>query len=149
MGLASFCERPLRAHSPPLAPPHQDTRQVAVSQRGPAQETLVCGCLGLGGRLQTCEKQISVFTQQPGRWGRMTRPGAGEGRHHWVQRACVRCSGALLPTPADRTPPGSSVHGVLQAGTLQWVAISFCRGIFPTQGSNLNLLCLPPWQADS
>ena len=35
---------------------------------------------------------------------------------------------------------GSSVHGVLQARILEWVAISFSRGIFPTQGLDL---CLP------
>ena len=28
----------------------------------------------------------------------------------------------------DCSPPGSSVHGILQARTLQWVAISFSRG---------------------
>ena len=29
--------------------------------------------------------------------------------------------------------PGSPVHGAFQARTLEWVAISFSRGIFPTQ----------------
>ena len=38
------------------------------------------------------------------------------------------------------TLPGSSVHGILQATILEWVAVSFSRGIFPTQGSNLDLL---------
>ena len=27
--------------------------------------------------------------------------------------------------PMDCSPPGSSVHGILQARTLEWVAISF------------------------
>ena len=43
----------------------------------------------------------------------------------------------LCPTlcnPVDCSPPGSSVHGILQARILEWVAISFSRGIFPTQG---------------
>ena len=35
---------------------------------------------------------------------------------------------------------GSSVHGNLQARILEWVAIPFSRGIFPTQGSNPDLL---------
>ena len=30
--------------------------------------------------------------------------------------------------PIDCSPPGSSVHGVLQARTLEWVAIPFSRG---------------------
>ena len=36
----------------------------------------------------------------------------------------------------DYSLPGSSVRGILQARILEWVAISFSRGIFPTQGSN-------------
>ena len=36
--------------------------------------------------------------------------------------------------------PGSSVHGILQTKILEWVAIPFSRGIFPTQGSNPGLL---------
>ena len=30
--------------------------------------------------------------------------------------------------PMACSPPGSSVHGILQARTLEWVAISFSRG---------------------
>ena len=42
--------------------------------------------------------------------------------------------------PMDCSPPGSSVHGISQERTLEWITISFSRGIFPTQGSNPNLL---------
>ena len=41
--------------------------------------------------------------------------------------------------PMDGSPSGSSVHGILQARILKWVAISF-SSIFPTQGSNPGLL---------
>ena len=50
---------------------------------------------------------------------------------------------SLSPTlcdPMDCSLPGSSVHGIFQAIFLEWIAISFSRGIFPTQGSNLGLL---------
>ena len=33
-----------------------------------------------------------------------------------------------LRNPMDCSPPGSSVHGILQARMLEWVAISFSRG---------------------
>ena len=39
----------------------------------------------------------------------------------------------LCPTlchPMDYSPPGPSVHGILQARILEWVAISFSRGYF-------------------
>ena len=33
-----------------------------------------------------------------------------------------------LCDPVDCSPPDSSVHGILQARILEWVAISFSRG---------------------
>ena len=42
--------------------------------------------------------------------------------------------------PMDCSPPSSSVCRILQARTLEWVAIPFSWGIFLTQGSNLGLL---------
>ena len=44
---------------------------------------------------------------------------------------------------SSMTPMGcslSSVHGIFQARILEWVAISYSRGIFPTQGVNPCLL---------
>ena len=35
-----------------------------------------------------------------------------------------------LCDPVDSSPPGSSVHGVLQARILEWVTITFSRGSF-------------------
>ena len=49
---------------------------------------------------------------------------------------------SVVPTlsdPMDCSPPGSSIHGIFQARVLEWVAIAFSRGIFPTQGSNPGL----------
>ena len=37
-------------------------------------------------------------------------------------------------------PMDYRVHGILQARVLEWVAIPFSRGIFPSQGSNPGLL---------
>ena len=34
----------------------------------------------------------------------------------------------ILGDPMDCSPPGSSVHGILQARILEWVAISYSRG---------------------
>ena len=45
---------------------------------------------------------------------------------------CCCCLAAklclTLCDPTDCSPPGSSVHGISQAGILEWVAISFSRG---------------------
>ena len=43
---------------------------------------------------------------------------------------CVK-SFQLCPTlcdPIDCSPPGSSVHGILQARILEWIAMPFSRG---------------------
>ena len=45
--------------------------------------------------------------------------------------------------------PGSYVHGIFWARVLEWVAISYSRRIFPTQGSNQCFLSLLHWQAVS
>ena len=58
----------------------------------------------------------------------------------------------LSPTlcnPTDHNLPGSSVHQILHARTVEWVAMPFSRGIFPTQGSKLHLLHLLHWQVGS
>ena len=71
-----------------------------------------------------------------------------QGRHERT-RVCVCVGGCVsapsqscltLYDPMDCSPPGSSVHGILQARVLEWGAISSSRSIFPIQDSNLGLL---------
>ena len=51
--------------------------------------------------------------------------------------------------PKDCSPPGSSVHGILQARILEWVPISFSRGSSPPSDQiRISLLHLLHWQAD-
>ena len=40
----------------------------------------------------------------------------------------VTQSGPILCDPMDCNPPESSVHGILRARILEWVAIPFFRG---------------------
>ena len=55
----------------------------------------------------------------------------------------------LFANPMNYSPPGSSVHGILQARILEWATMPSPRGIFLTQGSNQSLLLLLHWQAGS
>ena len=48
-----------------------------------------------------------------------------------VTQACP-----TLCDPVDCSPPGSSVHGILQARILEWAAIPFSRG--PSQSRDGN-----------
>ena len=43
-------------------------------------------------------------------------------------KVLVTQSRPTLCDPVDRSLPDSSVHEILQARILEWVAISFCRG---------------------
>ena len=69
----------------------------------------------------------------------------------WIYPLCIMCESmraTLLqscPTLCDLmdcSPPGSSVHGILQARILEWVAISSSRG---SSWSNLHLSRLLHW----
>ena len=51
-----------------------------------------------------------------------------------------------LCNPMDCSPPGSSVHGILQARILEWGCHFLLR---ETQGLNPGILCLLHWQAGS
>ena len=77
---------------------------------------------------------------------------AGGGGFRGV-RACVHArslqSHLTLCDPMDGSPPGSSVHGD-SPGKNTGVGCHFLfQGIFPTQGSNLRLLCLLHWWVGS
>ena len=53
------------------------------------------------------------------RWG---NSGNSESESEVAQSCLTLCN------PMDFSPPGSSIHGILQARVLEWVAISFSRG---------------------
>ena len=46
-------------------------------------------------------------------------------------------SGLILDDPMDCGPPGSAVHGSLQARILEWVAMAFSRGSFQPRDQTL------------
>ena len=55
-----------------------------------------------------------------------------------------------LCNPRDRSPPGSPIPGILQARTLEWVAISFSNAWkWKVKGKSLSRVQLPatPWTA--
>ena len=69
-------------------------------------------------------------------------------------RTCTGCSSSvsaqsclILCDPMNCSPPGSSVHGILQARTLEWVAMSFSRGSSrPRDPTNVSCVsCIGRW----
>ena len=65
----------------------------------------------------------------------------------WQSEVSQSCP--TLCDPVDCSPPGSSVHGILQARILEWVAISFSRGSFrPKDGTQVSCIagrCFNLW----
>ena len=65
----------------------------------------------------------------------------GVGCHFLLQRMKVKSesedaqSCPTLHSPMDCSPPGSSVHGIFQAGVLEWAAIAF-SGSWPYDITN-------------
>ena len=118
-------------HTQARTPPHTDTLQ---TQHGPLH--------------------TETHTDLPSRTPHAPHPsqccpaGASTGNS-----ACVRAkslqSCLTLCNAMDCSPPGSSVHGILQARRLEWVYHALLQGIFPTQGPNLRLLRLLHQQAGS
>ena len=53
-----------------------------------------------------------------------------------------------LRNPMDCSPPGSSVHGLLQARVLEWVAMYFSRGSSRPRNQT-HVSCLLHWQVGS
>ena len=74
-------------------------------------------------------------------------------RHFAVAAAAAAKSLQSCPTlcdPIDGSPPGSPVPGILQARTLEWVAISFSHARkWKVKGKSLSLVRLlaTPWAA--
>ena len=96
----------------------------------------VCGLSPGGGekqiqgrnRLEAPEVQPETLTRLP-RAGAKWRVRRAEPDAEVLLLVCsVTQSRLTLCDPVDYSPPGSSVHGILQARILEWVAISSSRG---------------------
>ena len=73
----------------------------------------------------------------PGIWRLMTEPPAAA-----AAKSLQSC--LTLRDPIDKNPPGSPVPGILQARTLEWVAISFsCAWKWKVKVKSLSWVWLP------
>ena len=62
-------------------------------------------------------------------WGPLYPLSHNLGSKFHISCYLVANSCSTLCNPMDCSPPGSSVHGISQARILEWVAISFSRGL--------------------
>ena len=121
-------------------------KEVAVAVRcSPEAEITGCRALSLCSSEQKSNDQSTVGTMQGPPWGTQGRR-AQAGGLSWkiTQSVCevkvlVAQLCLILCNPIGCSPPGFSVHRVLQAGILERVAMSISRELFLTQGLNLGL----------
>ena len=86
-------------------------------------------------------------TRLPSPWD---SPGksTGVGCHFFLQCMRVKSESELAQScktpsdPMDRSLPGSSVHGIFQAGILEWVAISSSSGSSHPRDRTHNIPCI-------
>ena len=107
-------EKPMRCNQS-VAPSHSNSRTPVGGSRDPAQPKVNKGRKeGLG------SKVTSLRTQENACLLALSPP-----PHIAVSSGSRSVVSDSLP---PHGPPGSSVHGILQARTLEWVASSFSRG---------------------
>ena len=75
----------------------------------------------------TCSREKSVLNHEC--WGAEAAAAAKS------LQSCL-----TLYDPIDSSPPGSSIPGILQARTLEWVAISFSRGLKGCSQNNADFI---------
>ena len=74
-----------------------------------------------------CKRHGFPWTEEP---GGLQSTRSQRVRHDWNNLVCMHAAKSLqscptLRDPIDGSPPGSPIPGILQARTLEWVAISF------------------------
>ena len=62
----------------------------------------------------------------------------------WEMKVLIAQSCLTLCDPVDYSLPSSSVHGILQAWILEWVAIPFSRGSFQPRDQT-RVSCIAGW----
>ena len=119
-------------YSPPGSSVHGDS---------PSKNIVVSCHARLHGIFSTQESNLRLLCLLHWQGGSLLAPS--------VQSSSVTQSCSTLCDPVDCGPPGSSVHGDSPGKNTRVSCHALLQGIFPTQGSNLGLLCLLHWQVCS
>ena len=117
--------------SRPVESSHENSPRYAINLLKKEQETQ---CRGLSPPMRE-----QVFQEYS--WGQILNSrrdprGGGLFPCFWLSGCACALSLRLCPTlwdPMDCSPPGSSVHGILQARIQEWVAMPFSTGSSPAR----------------
>ena len=111
--------QPRRDSNPQSSDPKSDA--LSIRPRGPAVSVLLCldNSLKENNLNYLCSMCYYCSLASAGGFFTAEPPTAGAAAAKSLQSCLTLCD------PIDGSPPGSSVPGILQARTLEWVAISF------------------------
>ena len=95
----------------------------SVTTRGRAHKETVCSA-------KRGERQRCTHLERKGAGSPLSEKGSKEAVKSFIQDSSLLAAKSLqscptLCNPTDDSPPGSPISGILQARTLEWVAISF------------------------
>ena len=103
------------------------------SRDSPSKNTGVGCCAFLQGLFLTQGWNLSLLYLQHWQAGSLPLAPPGKPPNHKLWQSIILCAQLLLcPTlcnPMDCSPPGSSIHGILQARILEWVAVPSSRDL--------------------
>ena len=86
-------------------------------------------CVGMGSSKGSREEAEIKLHQLVGNYPKKTKPRTGKEIHSPMRPFTLVASPCpTLCDPMDCSPPTSSVHGILQARILEWVAVPFSMG---------------------
>jgi len=86
-------------------------------------------CVGMGSSKGSREEAEIKLHQLVGNYPKKTKPRTGKEIHSPMRPFTLVASPCpTLCDPIDCSPPTSSVHGILQARILEWVAVPFSMG---------------------
>ena len=112
-----------------------------IKMRNPGAQDWLDKLLKFQGDWEIDRRDQRVYSQRTGVQG--VREEKEEGQRLCAKIVCVRVlvtqSCPTLCDPMDCSPPGSSVHGILQARILEWVAIPSSRvSPWPRDGTQVS-----------
>ena len=119
----------------------RETQVWSLGQEDPLEEEMAIYSSILAWRIPWSLAGYSPWGSQKVRHDWVTKPSTHTNEHSTHVLCLVIQSSLTLCDPMDCSPPGSSVHGILQARILEWLTIPFSiRSSWPRDQTQVSLI---------
>ena len=118
-----------RVKNPPTVQETQEMWVQSLGQEDPLEKGMATHNSLLAWRIPWIEEPCGLLVKQLSTHAGHREPWKPTWGWLGMRDLCLHAQWCLsLCDPMDCSPPGSSVHGILQARILEWVAVSLSRG---------------------